>query len=46
MEDNSFKVYGENCKFYWLVQGNRGDIELEPCKSSVNIKGSGPYKWI
>ena len=46
VEDNSFKVYGENCKFYWLVQGNRGDIEIEPYKSNVNIKGSGPYKWI
>ena len=46
VEDNSFKVYGENCKFYWLVQGKRCDIEVEPSKSDVNIKGSGPYKWI
>jgi hypothetical protein len=46
VEDNSFKVYGENCKFYWLVQGKRCDIEVEPYKSNVNVKGNGPYKWI
>jgi hypothetical protein len=46
VENNSFKVYGENCKFYWLVQGKRCDIEVEPYKLNVSIKGSGPYKWI
>jgi hypothetical protein len=46
VENNSFNVYGENCKFYWLVQGKRADIEVEPLKQSVNVKGNGPYKWI
>jgi len=46
VEDNSFKVYGDNCKFYWLVQGKRCDIEVEPLKIEVNIKGDGPYRWI
>jgi hypothetical protein len=46
LEDNNFKVYGENCKFYWLVQGKRVNIEVEPYKSEVNVKGNGPYKWI
>ena len=46
VENNSFTVYGENCKFFWLVQGKRADIEVEPLKNSVDVKGTGPYKWI
>ena len=46
IENNSFRVYGENCSFWWLVQGKRFDIEVDPLKSSVDVKGSGPYKWI
>jgi hypothetical protein len=46
VENNSFTVYGENCKFFWLVQGNRFNIEVEPLKNSVQVKGNGPYKWI
>ena len=44
--NNSFQVYGENCEFYWMVQGKRLDIEVEPLKAVTNIKGSGPYTWI
>lgn len=44
--NNSFNVYGENCKFYWVVQGKRIDIEVEPLKITTQIKGSGPYTWI
>jgi hypothetical protein len=32
--------------FYWLVFGKRCNIEVEPDKSTVIVKGSGPYKWI
>ena len=46
VENNRFTVYGENCRFFWFVQGKRDDVEVEPLKSSVEIKGSGPYKWI
>ena len=46
VENNSFTVYGENCKFFWLVQGKRDDIEVEPLKKNVDVKGSGPYRWI
>jgi hypothetical protein len=46
VENNSFKVYGENCKFFWCVQGKRCDIEVEPNKLCVKVKGDGPYKWI
>jgi hypothetical protein len=44
--NNSFTVNGENCKFFWLVQGKRTNIDVEPFKSSVDVKGTGPYKWI
>jgi hypothetical protein len=46
VENNEFKVYGENCKFWWTVFGSRSNIEIEPYKNLVNIKGDGPYKWI
>ncbi len=46
VENNSFTVNGENCKFFWIVQGKRNEIDVEPDKRSVNVKGNGPYKWI
>ena len=46
VENNSFTVYGENCKFFWLVQGKRDDIEVETLKKNFDVKGSGPYRWI
>jgi len=46
VENNSFTVYGENCKFFWLVQGKRDDIVVEPLKKNVDVKGNGPYRWI
>ena len=46
IENNSFNVYGENTKFYWIVHGKRNDITVEALKSSVDVKGNGPYKWI
>jgi hypothetical protein len=48
-EKNTFTIYstnGINSKFYWIVHGTRLDIDVEPNKSDVNVKGSGPYKWI
>jgi len=44
--DNKFTVYGENCKFYWIVYGKRLNIEVEPNKSETNVKGEGPYLYI
>ena len=46
VENNQFIVYGENTKFYYLVQGRRGYINVEPLKSEVNVRGDGPYKYI
>ena len=46
VSNNSFIVYGNNTKFFWTVYGTRGVINVEPNKSDVDVKGSGPYKWI
>ena len=46
IENGSFVVYGNNTKFHWLVQGKRSEIVVEPLKSSTNVKGDGPYRWI
>ena len=46
VENNKFKVYGENCKFWWSIFGKRGEINIELSKNEVNVKGTGPYKWI
>ena len=43
---NSFTVYGKNGSFYWLVQGTRCEINIEPFKENTIVKGEGPYKWI
>ena len=43
---NKFTVYGENCNFYWNVTGKRNDINIEPLKTSVNVRGDGPYLYI
>jgi len=46
VENNRFTVYGSNCKFFWIVYGERNTIEVEPLKSSVTVQGNGPYKWV
>jgi len=44
--NNSFDVYGENGEFYWTAYGKRFDIDAEPFKNEVVVKGDGPYLWI
>ncbi len=46
VNNNKFIVYGENCKFYWNLYGKRFDINVEPFKSDVDVKGDGPYLYI
>ena len=46
VDNNEFTVYGPKCKFSWIVYGERVEIEVEPLKSSVEISGNGPYKWV
>jgi hypothetical protein len=47
--NNSFNVYGENTKFYWVVYGTRKDIDelkVEPNCEDVLLNAVGPYQWI
>ena len=44
--DNQFTVYGENGQFSWIVHGKRSEIQVDPYKADVVVKGDGPYKWI
>jgi hypothetical protein len=46
IEDNAFRVYGDNCKFYWTVFGQREPLKAEIYKNEVSVKGDGPYKWL
>jgi len=47
VKDNKFTVYSPiNCEFFWTVYGKRGEINTEPRKSDVVVKGDGPYKWL
>ena len=43
---NSFNVYGENGNFFWVVHGSRGNVNVEPNKKDVIVKGKEPYVWI
>jgi hypothetical protein len=46
IEDNKFKVYGSNGSFYWIVYAERKQIEVEPNKSKVTLRGDGPYTYL
>jgi hypothetical protein len=46
VKQGKFAVYGDPGPFFWVVYGSRLDIEVEPLKDSVSVKGDGPYKWI
>ena len=45
IENNSFTVYGKNGSFCWTVYGKKNDILIEPDKSSIQVRGNGPYRW-
>ena len=36
----------QKCRFDWMVMAKRGDINVEPYKKDVIVKGDGPYKYI
>jgi hypothetical protein len=44
--NNQFTVFGDSGMFFWIVQGSRGEIVVEPLKTEVEIKGNGPYQWV
>jgi hypothetical protein len=44
--NGAFTVHGPPGRFFWHVHGSRQDIEVEPLRTAVEVKGSGPYRWI
>lgn len=44
--DGQFTVYGRNGSFYWHVYGQRLEMNAEPCKDQVDVRGFGPYTFI
>jgi hypothetical protein len=44
--DNKFTVYGPKGKFYWIVYGKRSEVNVEPFKKDVVVRGDGPYKYL
>jgi len=46
VKNNSFKVFGENGSFCWLVCGERLSVLTEPHKEDIEVSGDGPYKYI
>jgi hypothetical protein len=47
VENGQFTVNGESeSKFFWHVYGLMGNIDSEPLKDKVSVKGNGPYRWI
>jgi hypothetical protein len=46
VENNEFEVFGENCRFNWLVFGSRGYFNVEPNKNETYVTGEGPYKYL
>jgi len=46
VKNNKFTVYGDPGPFSWIVYGKRGDVDVEPDKDSVDVRGDGPYKYI
>jgi hypothetical protein len=45
-DTGTFKVFGKPGEFFWHIYGKRQSVEVEPLKSAVTLKGSGPYKWL
>ncbi len=45
VNDGKFKIYGQPGLYHWMVHGQRNEIEVEPRKSSVTLRGDGPYTW-
>ena len=47
VKNNTFKVFGKNGNFFWLLHGIRVDNPIvEPNKSDVIFKNVGPYTWL
>lgn len=46
INNEKFIVYGDKCKFHWMVFAKRLDIDVEPNKEDVIVKGDGPYTYL
>jgi hypothetical protein len=46
VKNGRFCVYGPPGEFFWTVYGKRINIDPEPLKHLVEVKGQGPYRWI
>jgi hypothetical protein len=44
--DNQFDVVGDNGQFFWIVHGQRQEINVEVDQTLVTLQGQGPYQWI
>jgi hypothetical protein len=46
--DNKFTVYGSNdsAEFFWSVLGKRETIKVEVDKKDVEVRGTGPYRYL
>ena len=41
-----FEIYGTPGLYNWTIFAKRSGLITEPDKSSVDIHGGGPYRWI
>ena len=41
-----FYVNGDPCNFAWHAYGTRQQLDIEPLRSNVVVKGEGPYKYV
>ena len=39
-------MHGKKGSFYWIVYAQRGEVEVEPKKSEMELAGDGPYKYL
>jgi hypothetical protein len=46
VQHGAFVVYGPPGRFFWHVYGKRSSLEVEPLRKDVEVKGSGPYRWM
>jgi hypothetical protein len=44
--NSSFEIYGGPGVYHWMVHAKRGEVQVEPRKDSVVVKGDGPYKYL
>jgi hypothetical protein len=41
-----FYVHGDPCIFAWHAYGTRQQLDIEPLRTDVVVKGDGPYKYV